>query len=257
MIGQALALRSGDFLFRWRSYLPLVLLPLVAVAVGRSQYPFRTHIADLAWESGCVVVALAGLSLRVWTVGTAAPGTSGRNTRRQKASSLNTTGPYSLVRHPLYIGNGVIVLGLALFPHAWAAPALVAGLTLGYYALIARREEAYLRERFGAQFEAWAARVPALWPRRWRYVPPDRPFDWRRVVRQEFHALALILVAPCLLDILEDFHDTGAFDLDLVWTAVGVLGAVLFVVLRWVKRHTTLLAPPGRTTLGRRATPAP
>lgn len=227
----------GDFLFRWRSYLPLLLVPLVVAAVERFQHPIRSHIGDLAWEALCVAVALAGVAMRAVTVGFAAPGTSGRNTRQQKARTLNTTGPYSIVRHPLYVANAVIVLGLALFPHTWLAPPAVAVLTLAYYACIARREEAFLHERFGAEFDAWAARVPAVVPapRRWRR--PDRRFDWRVVARREFYALGLVLVVPLLLDVVEDRHETGGLQLDPVWTAVAGVGAGLFGALRLAKKR--------------------
>lgn len=240
---RALATRAGDFCFRWRSYLPLSLAPLVLVAIARFQYPFGTHAADLAWEAGCVALALAGLALRVWTVGVAAPGTSGRNTRAQKAATLNTTGPYSMVRHPLYLANGVIVVGLALFTHAWVAPAVVAALAIGYYGLIAEREEQYLRERFGQAFEAWAARVPAVVPAPSGYEPAARAFDWRVAVRREFYGLTVILVTPCLLDVVEDLHESGAFTLDPVWTVAAGLGAAAFLAIRFLKKHTRVLDP--------------
>ena len=242
--------RLGDFLFRWRSYLPLLLLPLVVDAVARSRYPFGGHAADLAWEIGCVLISLGGFALRVYTVGVAAPGTSGRNTREQKAASLNTTGPYSVVRHPLYVANFIIVVGLALFTHAWILPPAVAVLTLAYYACIVQREEAFLRERFGAAFERWSARVPAVVPKFSGYVPADRAWEWRVAVRREFYALTLILTAPFFLDILENLNAPGTFDLDVVWTVVGLIGVTLFVVVRFLKKRTTLLAVP-RTAVGR------
>lgn len=241
--GRALALRIGTFCFRWRSYLPLALLPLVAVAIARSQHQFGTRRADLAWEFGCVFVALGGLAIRVWTVGVAAPGTSGRNTRAQKAARLNTTGPYSVVRHPLYLANGVIALGLALFPHAWIAPAIVAPLTLGYYALIVRHEEDYLRQRFGREFEAWAATVPAVVPAPGGYLPADRPFNWRVALRREFYALTIILVAPFLLDLAENLNETGRLSIDPVWTVTAALGGALFLILRFLKKRTSFLDP--------------
>ncbi|MGC9453013.1 MAG: methyltransferase family protein, partial [Oceanipulchritudo sp.] len=46
-------------------------------------------------------------------------GTSGRNTKQQVAYSLNTTGFYSVVRNPLYLGNFFMYLGIALFTHHW------------------------------------------------------------------------------------------------------------------------------------------
>jgi protein-S-isoprenylcysteine O-methyltransferase Ste14 len=238
--------RLGGFFFRWRSYLPLLLLPVFAVAIARFHLLFRSHVTDLVWEIGCLLLALAGVALRAYTVGVAAPGTSGRNTREQKAASLNTTGPYSVVRHPLYLANGVIIVALALFTHTWVAPPLVMLLTAGYYACIVRREEEYLRARFGRPFTTWRARVPAALPDLSGYVPPARPFAWKVVARREFYALALVLVVPMFLDVAEDLVESGSFDLDPVWTATAAVGAALFVVLRFLKKHTAVLVvkPP-------------
>jgi len=259
---RAMAARCGDFFFRWRSYLPLTLAPLVALAVARSQLALTSR-DDLLWEVGCVLLALGGLALRAWAVGVAAPGTSGRNTREQKAATLNTTGPYSLVRHPLYIANSIIALGLALFPHAWTVPPLVATLATAYYACIAEREDQFLRERFGVAWMEWAARVPRAIPAFGQWQPAAQPFQWRVMLRREFYGLTLILVAPLIFDVAEDFYETGAFDLDPVWAVTAALGSVLFVVMRYLKKRTSVLAvrrpsPSQRADAGtRRSTRAP
>ena len=236
-------LSVGDALFRWRSYLPLGLLPLAGLAILRATFPFGTEAADLAWEACCVGLSLAGMALRVWTVGAAARGTSGRNTREQKAETLNTTGPYSLVRHPLYLANGVIIMGLALFPHTWLLPPVVAALTLVYYALIAAREEVFLRARFGARWEGWAERVPRLWPAFGHFVPAAEPWRWREALRREYHGLTLVLVLPIVIDVAEDLHETGAFDLNPVWTVTAAIGLVLYVTVRFLAKRTRVLRP--------------
>ena len=236
-------LSVGDALFRWRSYLPLGLLPLVGLSILRAPYPFGTEAADRAWEACCVGLSLAGMALRIWTVGVAAHGTSGRNTREQKAESLNTTGPYSLIRHPLYLANGIIVMGLALFSHTWLLPPAVAALTLLYYSLIAWREEDFLRARFGRMWEEWAERVPRLWPAFGHFVPAARPWRWREALRREYHGLTLVLVLPFLLDVTEDLHETGAFDLDPVWTVTAAIGLVFYVTVRLLAKRTRLLRP--------------
>ncbi len=236
-------LRLGGFFFRWRSYLPVALLPIIALGIAKVQYHFGSPRADLRWEIACVVLALAGLAIRVYTVGIAAPGTSGRNTRHLKAAALNTTGPYSVIRHPIYLGNFLIALGLSLFPHTWIAP-LVWILTAGYYACMARWEEEFLRDRFGETFERWAARVPAFMPRPSRYLPVTRPFDWRRALRQEFNTLALILMAPLLFELAEDFWATGQWTFDSLWTPSAIFGGTFFVVLRFLKKRTVILRNP-------------
>lgn len=158
------AARWGTFCFRWRSYLPVLVVPVVIAGVAWFQHQFRTHADDRLWEIGCVVLAFVGLAIRVYTVGTAAPGTSGRNTREQKASVLNTSGAYSVVRHPLYVANIVIAVAFGLFVHAWVVPRRRRRRCTSYYAMIAAAEEHFLRARFGAAFDDWRARVRGFLP---------------------------------------------------------------------------------------------
>jgi protein-S-isoprenylcysteine O-methyltransferase Ste14/membrane-associated phospholipid phosphatase len=234
----------GTFLFRWRSYLPLAALPVLVLSIAVTQVPLSSHAVDLGWEALAVGVAGAGLALRVWTAGVASPGTSGRNTRAQKAAALNTTGPYSIVRHPLYLANGIIACGLALFSHSWLAPPLLGAVALVYYALIVRSEEAFLRQRFGARFEQWRARVPAVVPALRGYLPPERRFSWRSAVRREFYGLALLLTLPLAFDTAEDVVMGRPPDLDRVWLLSATLGTSAFLVLRYLKRRTTVLRDP-------------
>jgi len=228
---------TGDFLFRWRSYLPLVLLPLFLASFLGPRYPLGSDRGSLVWELACFAISTLGLAIRVLTVGTSPRGTSGRNTREQKAAALNTTGPYSVVRHPLYVGNYLIALGLSLFSRTWYLPVIVSLATLLYYERIAAREESFLEARFGAEFRRWAARVPALVPRLSGYQPAAKPFDWRRALRREFYAVATITTAFFVLDLTEDLVATGRVMIDPVWAAVGLAGGVLFAAM-WILKKT-------------------
>jgi protein-S-isoprenylcysteine O-methyltransferase Ste14 len=233
---------TGDVLFRWRSWWPLLLLPLFLASFSGLAYPLGSHRLDLLWELSCFAVSVLGLALRVATVGTAPRGTSGRNTRAQKAAVLNTTGPYSLVRHPLYLANYLIALGMSLFSRTWFLPIIVSLATLLYYERIATREEAFLEARFGEAFRQWAARVPAalLRPSGWR--PPTLPFSWERALRREFYAVGEVPVAFFVLDVLEDWTVNRRIAVDPVWTTVAVAGVVFFVVMRLRKKRRR--APP-------------
>ena len=102
--------RAGNKLFRWRSYLPLLVLPLILISLLSPE--IESPIDDF-WDGVCLFISIAGLALRILTVGYAPRGTSGRNTREQKAAELNTKGMYSVVRHPIYLGNFLIWLGMA------------------------------------------------------------------------------------------------------------------------------------------------
>ena len=82
-----------------------------------------------------------------------------------KNRELACTGPYALVRHPLYTGNILIVSGFALANNSyWAIPVALAFFWFWYPTAI-EYEDRKLRGIFGVDWEEWAAKTPALWPR--------------------------------------------------------------------------------------------
>ena len=113
--------RQGNWLFRWRSYLPLLILPVLFFALRESAHFERIPGGTIRgiFIGLCAGISLAGLSVRCLVIGYVPRGTSGRNTQSQVAQTLNTSGMYSLFRHPLYFGNFLIFLGLVLFVEVW------------------------------------------------------------------------------------------------------------------------------------------
>lgn len=118
-----------------------------------------------------IVLALATLALAagsVWVV-LAAVRTLGKQwsfaARLVEEHKLITEGPYALVRNPIYTGmlGMLVATGLALSRPVGLVVALVL-FGVGTFVRI-RSEEKLLREAFGAQFEAYARRVPAVFPR--------------------------------------------------------------------------------------------
>src|SRR5262249_55725425 len=145
--------RQGEWLFRRRGYMPLVFALFVLISLHNYHWPFENYLHYARWAHICFGLSFVGLAIRCMTVGYAPAGTSGRNTDAQFALQLNTTGMYSLVRHPLYVGNFVIGLGVALAPFVWWLPLSYCLLFCAYYERIMFAEEAYLLRRFGNDFE--------------------------------------------------------------------------------------------------------
>ena len=110
---------SGNWLFRWRSYLPLLMMVIALIDMRHFTYLDNDYDRNLYWEVCCLMVSFGGLIIRAAVVGYVQEGTSGRNTIGQEAASLNTNGMYSIVRHPLYLGNFFIWLGISLFIRHW------------------------------------------------------------------------------------------------------------------------------------------
>ncbi len=120
----------------------------VVTALGQPVFP-------LAWAG--VVLILTGVAFRLWSSGFIV-----------KNDRLATGGPYSLVRHPLYTGNILLLAGFAIVAsQLWAALVLAVFLAIFYPAAI-DYEDHKLEGLFGDDWRRWAATTPALLPRRLR-----------------------------------------------------------------------------------------
>ncbi|HEX6998825.1 MAG TPA: isoprenylcysteine carboxylmethyltransferase family protein [Gammaproteobacteria bacterium] len=100
-----------------------------------------------------LVVAVVGEAIRLYASGFV-----------MKNVELATNGPYAFVRHPLYTGNILLVTGFALASSRWWALPLALLFFWFYYPPAIEYEDRKLRRIFGAQWEEWAARTPALVP---------------------------------------------------------------------------------------------
>ena len=149
---------SGNWLFKRRSWIPVLLLiaGIIIMYLGNRQailFDFRNEIIFL-------IVSLAGQAIRIATVGFAPKNTSGRNTvHGQVADELNTTGIYSVVRHPLYVGNFLMWLGPVLFLRSFSFTIFFGLFYWLYYERIMFAEEQFLRRKFGEIYDDWSARV--------------------------------------------------------------------------------------------------
>jgi protein-S-isoprenylcysteine O-methyltransferase Ste14 len=245
--------QQGNALFRWRSLLPLMLVPLVAVALRESGALTRAfgHGAEAAWDYFTVLMAVLGSAIRIATVGFVPKGTSGRNVHGQRADALNTSGLYSLLRNPLYLGNILIVLALALATKVWWVPPVVAILGLLYYERIVYAEEAFLVEKYGERYSAWAAVTPAFLPRFSNWRPPSLAFCWRTAMRREYHGLLVIVVGLTAIELLTDLVGEGETlqhwaVTESGWIYFFLVGMALYAVLRIVRKRTDWLVVPGR-----------
>jgi protein-S-isoprenylcysteine O-methyltransferase Ste14 len=234
--------RQGNWMFRWRSYLPLVLLPVAAWAFVDAGFARQS---PGPWDLVCVAVSFLGLAVRVLVAGFVPAGTSGRNVAKQEAYALNQTGIYSTVRHPLYLGNFLMALGIVLFLRSPWFSLVFALLYWMYYERIMFVEEEFLRRKYRSRYERWAEKTPAIIPSLARYAPPALPFSLRTVLRREYPGVFGLAFSFTFLAILRGFL-SGVDQRSLAgW--VFFLGAAMIVygVLRTMK-HAGHLSVPGR-----------
>ena len=98
-------------------------------------------------------LALSGMLVRLYA--------SGYIIKNQK---LATDGPYSLVRHPLYTGNLLMVIGFTFISGLWWAILLSALFWWFYYPTAIEYEDRKLHGIFGEDWEQWSQTVPAVIP---------------------------------------------------------------------------------------------
>lgn len=237
---------TGNWLFRWRSYLPFLLFLLLIPALPLIHRPLGRADLQQGWEFCCFAISCSGLAIRCVVGGTVPLKTSGRNTTSQVAETLNTGGVYSVVRHPLYLGNYLMWLGIALFCFVpWVAVTFTLCFWL-YYERIMFAEEEFLRRKFGTAFEEWSARTPAFIPRLSLWKPMELPFSVRTMIRKEFTGLFGMAVAFMAMDQFESLITTQTYSLEPIWIGTGLLSLLIYLVVRMLKKRTSVLRVPGR-----------
>jgi protein-S-isoprenylcysteine O-methyltransferase Ste14 len=233
--------RDGEWLFRWRSYVPLVMTPVLLISMLNYGYLGNSEALDYLWEFACIAVAATGMAIRIYAIGYSAPGTSGNSTEAIRAETVNTTGAYSVVRHPLYLGNFFMWLGVSMFPLNALVVLVFALVFWLYYERIIMAEEAFLRRKFGEAYEAWARVTPAFIPNFRLWKAPGMPFRVRRVLQREYSGIFAVILVLTLLEVLGDYVIYDSLHVDPVWAFIFGIGGVGYLTLRTIRHHTRLL----------------
>jgi hypothetical protein len=215
--------KQGDFLFRYRSYFPIALL----------------------------LAGLGFVAYTEWTdpeVGYTPRNTSGRNTAAgQVAESLNTGGMYSLTRNPLYLGNYLMWLGVALLTASLGFILVFTLVFWIYYERIVFAEESFLRKKFGDAYLDWASVTPAFIPRKLKWRKPGLSFSWKKVLKKEKNGLFALFLVFCLIELEGSLIGDGTWIIEETWLFWAmILSALAYVVLKILKSGTRLLDEEGR-----------
>ena len=236
---------QGDFLFKNRSYLPLIILGIgLFVFVHTEYYEIETTETWFSknFEFICLAVSLLGLVIRIMTVAYTPKNTSGRNTKvGQVADELNTTGIYSIVRHPLYLGNFFMWLGVAMLTeNTWFTIAFVFFYAF-YYERIMYAEENFLRAKFGQSYLDWAENVPAFIPSIKNYKKAKYPISIKKILKKEKNGLFAVFMLFWIFDLIGDFIEKEPFELETdFWFYAAIITGVIYLVLKVLKKRNIL-----------------
>lgn len=227
--------KQGHVLFKYRGTLPVLILAgglLLHFLLVSSIGAFPAGGYTEAYNLSCLILALTGLGVRALTVGHTPKGTSGRNTDGQLAHQLNTTGLYSMVRNPLYLGNFLIWLGVALLTQSLVFVIVFVLLFWWFYSRIILAEEDFLRHKFGEVYHQWLARTPSFLPKPGHFVPSERPFNWKKVLRKEKNGVAAVFAVFALYRLVGHAAlfgwDLRAFAMQNRYWLLAAIGAGLY-----------------------------
>ena len=237
---------QGDFLFKNRSYLPLLFL---VMGLGAFLYDEYMDTGEMMREMFlnyyklfCLSISLFGLLIRALTVGYTPKDTSGRNTNAgQVAAEINTTGMYSLLRHPLYLGNFFMWFGLALLTeNPWFSVAFILLYWL-YYERIMYAEETFLIEKFGDAYVNWAAVTPAFLPFFKNYKRPKYPFCIKKVLKKEKNGFAAIFLLFWLFDWTGSMVEQRNINFEFnFWFYAAIGSSIIYFILKVMKKRKLL-----------------
>ncbi len=126
-----------------------------------------------------------------------------------KKRTLVTTGPYSMVRHPLYVFSFIGVVGIGLASENLLVLALLLAFYALYYPFAIRAEEKKLIQKFGEAYVEYMAAVPAFLPKPSLYKLSDHyEVDTGQFVRSFRDAIWFIWIFP-LLHVIEAVQHWG------------------------------------------------
>lgn len=139
-------------------------------------------------------IAVLGELLRIWAAG-----------HLNKSREVTSSGPYQWFAHPLYVGSSIMGVGLAIASGSVAVVAIIAAYLGATITAAIRSEEAFLRQKFGAEYERWrsgaAARDGEAASRRFSVA--------QAMANREYRAVAGVVLAVLLLGFKAAYN--GAF----------------------------------------------
>ena len=199
----------GQIFFRYRNAIGPVVF-LVALFIGTPTYPLGRDDLNLALDGLGVCIALLGQALRIITIGYEYIERGGRD-RKVYASTLVQGGVFGHCRNPLYLGNIMLAVGIALVVHSAAFYLIVLPVVEYAYVAIVAAEEAFLQGKFGDAYRDYCQRVNRWIPRwrGWSQSVAGMRFNWRRVLVKEYNTTFVLVLALVAVKFWADYRVRG------------------------------------------------
>tara|TARA_B100001564_G_scaffold236425_1_gene199866 strand:+ start:21914 stop:22621 length:708 start_codon:yes stop_codon:yes gene_type:complete len=216
-------LTYGNFLFKYRGILPVPIILLSFI----SFYYSDTQQISLQHYLFSLSVSISGLIIRVLSVGYAFHKTSGKNTKKQIAENLNTTGIYSLLRNPLYFANYLNWLGIILLLSDIFLTIIITLFFTHIYYYIIIVEENFLRDKFKSEYEKYINETPRIFPSFKNWKPPKNKFNLIKSLINIKNGMLGISIIFYLISTVDKYKYSGEFYI-FGWLSYLLLFSILF-----------------------------
>ena len=162
-IGEYLGFISGwgFFLFligTWISPQPRFYIPIL------HNFSVSLPVINLLVSFLHLIISLPSLSLGIWFGIKGVIETTLRVAETHRTEKIVTTGVYSIIRHPQYLGALLVHLGFSFLLSSWYS-LIFTPLVIGYIYITSWKEERELIKEFGKEYEDYMGEVPMLIPR--------------------------------------------------------------------------------------------
>jgi protein-S-isoprenylcysteine O-methyltransferase Ste14 len=233
--------KLGNFLFKYRS----LIFPLFFLLVVFSTKPvsMSMHLEKWRYVVG-FTIALAGQAVRALTIGLAYIKRGGKE-RKVYAITLVKEGIFTHCRNPLYLGDILIVIGLAIIANSILFYFVGIPLFILMYLAIIQAEENYLSNKFGEEYTEYYRNVNRIMPNLSgiRNTMQGMQFNWSRLVVKEYGATYTWITCSILL-IMRNQYARYAREVNrnefVILCLLIVFTTILYSIARYLKKSKRL-----------------
>ncbi len=217
-------LNQGNFLFRYRGILPIPIILLCIIF-----YYLNSNSISNDHYIICLGISVSGLFIRMFTIGFAYHKTSGKNTKKQIAEKLNTSGIYSLLRNPLYLANYLNWLGVVLLLSNELITLIVSSLFAILYYKIILVEENFLLEKFKEEYKLYYSNTPRIIPSFKNWRKPVNKFNLKKSLINIKNGLLGISLLFFIINSIENYKLDSEI-ININWIFYFLIFTLMFYV---------------------------
>jgi len=194
-------------------------------------YP-QNVLIDTALDFLGMLFILKGVVLRMAARGH-------KKAHSEKSQSLVTTGPYAVVRNPMYLGSFFIGVGFILLVWPWwAVPVFAAAFYYRFNQQI-KKEELFLQQAFSNTYREYCSRTPRLFPSIFPFLQGKKVLSDTCNLEEAFSTKEKrgLFFWPLLAIVMETlqevvvFHSVDLINTLIVFSVAGAIFSGIFVAL--------------------------